>query len=195
MVKPTVFDAEVFSERPGYLALQFTGAAKPLKRLHLEAGGHRWQRIPPTEKRGRVQTSTVSVAVLRLGQCKNVALDDRDLDIRTTRGSGAGGQHRNTTDSAVVITHIPSGLKVSICNERSQHRNKAMAKEILLARLSAIEDDRRSGRINSARRDQIGEGGRGEKVRTYREKDNQVICHRSGQKLALHKVQKGHIGS
>src|SRR5271166_5311967 len=133
-----VFDTALIEERPGFIAVSFEGAgARAL--FASEAGGHRWQSIPPTEKRGRVQTSTVTVAVLDPDAVVGNVLDYRDVEIVTTRGSGPGGQNRNKTDSCVIATHKPSGLAVRIDNERSQHQNKAMAYKVLAARLYETE--------------------------------------------------------
>ncbi len=165
-------------------------AISPLQRL---AGGHRWQRVPPTEKRGRVQTSTVTVAVLRLSERPQVVLDDRDIDEDTITAGGAGGQHQNVTESAVRLRHKPSGIIVSISTRRSQHRNRALAREILAARLDERATHQAHAAANATRREMVGSGQRGDKVMTYRVRQGVVLDHRSGRKLRLCDVLEGRI--
>lgn len=145
-----------------------------------EPGGHRWQRTPPNEKRGRVHTSTVTVAVLATPPRVDLAIRPEDVDIETMRGSGAGGQHRNKTDSAVRARHRPTGIEVRCESERSQHRNRELALQVLAARVVNREltatDDARS----ADRRRQIGSGMRGDKRRTIRVQDDQVNDHVDG---------------
>lgn len=156
-----------------------------------EAGGHRWQRIPPTEKRGRVHTSTVTVAVLPLdGEKIDVVLLPSDVEITTTRGSGPGGQHRNTTDSCVLAKHKKTGLTVRI-DGRDQHRNRKIAMSLLAAKLAEAATLQKDAAVNSARKDQVGSGQRGDKIRTYRVRDNVVTDHRSGEKWQLDKWMRG----
>lgn len=156
-----------------------------------EAGGHRWQRVPPTEKRGRVQTSTVTVAVLDDEQVIGEVMDQRDVEIETTRGGGPGGQNRNKIESCVIATHRPTGLTVRIDNERSQHQNKATALRMLAARLYQSAGERAKGERDQLRREQVGTGMRADKVRTYREQDDQVNDHRTGQKWRLKLWRRG----
>jgi peptide chain release factor 1 len=150
-----------------------------------ESGGHRWQRIPPTEKRGRVQTSTVTVAVLDPDTVVGAQLNHQDVEIVTTRGSGPGGQNANKVECCVVVTHVPTGLQVRINNERSQHQNKATAYKVLAARLYEAERERVSAEREKDRRQQVGSGMRGDKIRTYRSQDDQVNDHRTGQRWRL----------
>ena len=150
-----------------------------------EGGGHRWQRIPPNEKRGRVHTSTVTVAVLDPDAVIGQSLDYRDVDITTARGSGPGGQNRNNTESCVIATHRPTGIQVRIDNERSQHQNKAMAYKVLAARLYETEHERAFAQRRQDRLQQVGSGQRGDKVRTYRTQDDQITDHRTGVKMRL----------
>jgi peptide chain release factor 1 len=185
-----VFDIEVIDQRPGLVTLAVSGVGARQTFQH-EGGGHRWQRIPPTEKRGRVQTSTVTVAVLDPDAVLGQALDLRDVEIVTARGSGPGGQNRNKTESCVVATHRPSGLQVRIDNERSQHQNKAMAYKVLAARLYETERGRVSAARDDARKQQVGTGQRGDKVRTYRTQDDQVTDHRTGVKMRLSRWYNG----
>ena len=150
-----------------------------------EAGGHRWQRIPPTERRGRVQTSTVTVAVLDPAAPGTPAVAERDVEIVTARGSGPGGQKRNKTETCIIATHRPTGMQVRIDNERSQHQNRRIALQVLAARLAAAATDRSVRAENELRRDQVGSGERGDKVRTYRVRDDLVTDHRTGKKQRL----------
>lgn len=180
------FDVELIDERPGLATIAVSGPGSR-QTFQNESGGHRWQRIPPTEKKGRVQTSTVTVVVLDPDEVQGIALNYQDVDITTTRGSGPGGQNRNKTESCVVATHRPSGLQVRIDNERSQHQNKAMAYKVLAARLYDVEKQRIDVVREKERRDQAGTGQRGDKVRTYRMQDDQVTDHRTGVKSRLTK--------
>lgn len=185
-----VFDLEIIDERPGFIQFAVSGVGARLT-FQNESGGHRWQRVPPTEKRGRVQTSTVTVAVLDPDAITGQALNYRDVEIVTTRGSGPGGQNRNKTDSCVIATHRPTGLQVRIDNERSQHQNKAMAYKILAARLYESERERQAAEREKDRRQQVGSGMRGDKVRTYRSQDDQVNDHRTGQRWRLQDWVRG----
>ncbi len=155
-----------------------------------EAGGHRWQRIPPTEKRGRVQTSTVTVAVLDPEQQQVLKLQDKDIDIKTSRGSGPGGQHRNKTDSCVTATHIPTGVSVRI-DMRSQHQSREMALKILASKISELKSKTSKCEREKIRQEQVGTGMRGDKIRTYRTQDDQVNDHRTGKTWKLSRWVKG----
>lgn len=187
-----IFSLSILDQRPGYLMFSAEGN-DAAKLFGPEAGGHRWQRIPPTEKKGRVQTSTVTVAVLSEPKGNKVRLDARDLEERVTRGSGAGGQHKNVTSSAVVLTHKPTGLRVRIESERDQHRNRAVAKEVLLARLAERAVSAAASARNSKRRAQVGSGMRGDKIRTVRVRDNRVTDHRTRKKMTYARYRKGHF--
>lgn len=166
---------------------------KGAKRLFRdEAGGHRWQRIPPTEKRGRVHTSTVTVAVLDPNVGSRYKLNESEVEIRTTRGSGPGGQHRNKTDSCVVATHKPTGLKVRV-DMKSQHQSRTVALQILAAKLAEAQTEKQGRRQNETRKGQIGCGMRSDKVRTYRVRDNIVTDHRTDHKFKLKRFTQGHL--
>jgi peptide chain release factor 1 len=155
-------------------------------RLKYESGVHRVQRVPATESAGRIHTSTATVAVLPEAEEVEVELPEKDLRIDVKRSSGPGGQSVNTTDSAVRVTHLPTGLVVDIQDEKSQHKNKAKALAILRARLLEMERQRLSDERGEQRRSQVGSGERAEKVRTYNYPDDRVTDHRIG--LTVHNL-------
>jgi peptide chain release factor 1 len=164
-------------------------------KLKHEGGPHRVQRVPATESQGRVHTSSATVTVLPEAEEVEVQIDPKDLEIDVYRSSGPGGQSVNTTDSAVRVTHLPTGLVVAMQDEKSQIQNRAKALQVLRARLLKLEQDRQSAELSDARRGQVGGGGRSEKIRTYNFKQNRVTDHRVDLDLyKLDKVLAGDLG-
>ena len=155
-------------------------------RLKYESGVHRVQRVPVTESSGRIHTSTATVAVLPEAEEVEIDLPEKDLRIDVKRSSGPGGQSVNTTDSAVRVTHLPTGMIVDIQDEKSQHKNKAKALAILRARLLDLERQKQADERGEQRRSQVGSGERSEKIRTYNFPDDRVTDHRIG--LTVHNL-------
>ncbi|MBM3192593.1 MAG: peptide chain release factor 1, partial [Chlamydiae bacterium] len=185
------------SEMGGFKEYVFVLSGKNVFRfMQYEAGTHRVQRVPATEAQGRVHTSTITVAVLlEPDEEEEIKIDEKDLRIDTYRASGAGGQHINTTDSAVRITHLPTGTVVYCQQERSQHKNKDKAMRLLSAKL--VEEKRRQQQeeVASLRSSQVGTGDRSERIRTYNFSQNRVTDHRIDLTLyKLDQVMNGDLG-
>lgn len=173
--------------------MRVSGPAPHLARLEQEAGPHRWQRVPPNDRQKRVHTSTVTVAVMRERERAAVELSREDVEMRFTRDRGPGGQHKNKTDSCVVLTHKATGMSVKV-DGRSQHQNRRAAFSTLADRLTAMQEQEAAQRFNAARAEQIGNGERGgNRIRTYREQDNRVTDHRTGVSTRLSALLKGEL--
>ncbi len=157
-------------------------------RLKYEGGTHRVQRIPATESQGRIHTSAVTVAVMPEVDDVDIELDPKDIKIDVMRAGGAGGQHVNKTESAVRLTHLPTGITVSMQDERSQQRNKDKAMQILKARVFEKYESERLAEIGEARKSQVGSGDRSERIRTYNYPQNRITDHRIG--LTLYRLEQ-----
>lgn len=184
--------SEILHESEGHVILKIKGASA-LKYFEKESGKHCVQRIPPTETRGRRHTSIVGVAVLPIYRDERVLLKENELEIKTQRGHGAGGQHQNKTDSAVRARHLETGLQVFI-NGRDQAQNKREAISILTAKVNNLYRQQQREKYDSNRKNQLGSGGRSNKIRTYNFIDSRAVDHRSGIKTSkLKEIMKGYF--
>ncbi len=179
-------------EQPALIVLKVSGK-RAFHSFRNESGGHRFQRVPPNERRGRVHTSTITVAVLEVPREHEVRINPRDCEWQATRGSGAGGQHRNTTDSAVRLTHKPTGIVVWCEGERSQHQNKETALAVLRSRIKNAARAGRKQQRDRERRQQVGTGMRGDKRRTIRLQADEVQDHVLGVTLKAKGYMKGKL--
>jgi len=165
------------------------------KSLKNESGVHRVQRVPTTEKIGRIHTSTITVAVLPEAESAEIQINPKDVRVDVFRSSGPGGQSVNMTDSAVRLTHLPTGIVVSCQDQKSQHKNKEKAMKVLSARLLALEEEKKRQEIEELRSSQVGTGERSEKIRTYNFPQNRVTDHRLKKSWHnLDKIMEGEIG-
>ncbi len=166
-------------------------------KMKFESGGHRVQRVPETESQGRIHTSACTVAVMpEIPESEAIEINSGDLRVDTFRASGAGGQHVNKTDSAIRLTHLPTGVVVECQDERSQHKNRAKAMSVLQARLQAAEDEKRRAEEDSTRRNLVGSGDRSERIRTYNYPQGRVTDHRINLTLyKLNDVIEGDVGA
>ncbi|QIR13720.1 peptide chain release factor 1 [Shewanella aestuarii] len=164
-------------------------------KLKYESGGHRVQRVPETESQGRVHTSACTVVVMHeVPEAEAISINPADLKVDTFRASGAGGQHVNKTDSAIRITHIPTGIIVECQDQRSQHKNRAQAMSVLAARIQAVEDEKRRSEEESTRRSLVASGDRSERIRTYNYPQGRVSDHRINLTLyRLNEVMEGDL--
>lgn len=178
-------DTEIGGIKEVVFSIEAIGA---YSRLKYESGVHRVQRVPTTESSGRIHTSTVTVAVLPDVDEVDVDINPNDLRIDTYRASGAGGQHINKTDSAIRITHLPTGIVVTCQDQRSQHKNKDKAMKVLRSKLYEIAQEQQDSQIAQARKSQVGTGDRSERIRTYNFPQGRVSDHRIG--LTLYKINE-----
>lgn len=185
------FSLELVSERPGFVCVKISGK-KVAEAFKKEPGGHRWQRVPPTEKRGRVHTSTITVVVLPEVKPSQVKINDKDLEWKTTRSGGPGGQHMQKNDTAVILKHKPSGIVVR-CETRSQAQNKEMALEILRAKLLSNEKREGKQKRKAIRKKQAGSGMRGDKIRTIRLHAGTVVDHQTGKRMKSKQYLRGFV--
>jgi peptide chain release factor 1 len=187
----TVFECRVLEESSGRLVAQISGPGA-MERFAPESGGHRWQRIPPTERNGRRQSSTVTVAIL--GQTARSTFDIRDVEFRYCVASvGAGGQNRQKNMTACLATHRPTGITAKCESERSRKTNRQKALRELEKRVRHAHDDRQQAAENGSRSNQIGSGERGDKIRTVQVCHGVVTNHLTGKKIALRTYLKGNV--
>lgn len=187
-----VFDAEIVSDLDAMVTLRFRGRGA-VESFKQEGGGHRWQRIPPTERGGRKHSSTITVAVIPENGRVEFELNRSDCHVRRYRSSGPGGQKKNKTETAVEITHKPTGITAVCESERSLNANLENAYAVLESRIVESIESARSTEENSSRRQQVGTGMRSDKIRTVQEQNGIVKNHLNGKKLALKQYLKGQI--
>lgn len=159
----------------------------------MKLGGHRWQRCPPSEKRGRIHTSSVTVAVLDAPQEEKVQLNSWEYNVRRYKASGKGGQHRNKVETAVEILHYETGITAKCDEERSLHANTEIALERLTEKIQKMKNDQSASALSATRKQQVGTGLRGDKIRTVQEQNSQVVNHLNGKVAATKIYFKGDI--
>lgn len=180
---------EIVDDRPGIMVIKVNGRVPWLSK---EQGGQRWQRVPPTERSGRKQSSTITVAVL--GEFKKtMEISDSDIEFRCTVAGGPGGQHRQKNATAVIATYKPTGVTVRCESERSQHRNKEIATALLKAKILEGLNSASADKRNSHRAAQIGSGERSDKIRTVQVTNGHVINHLNGKRTSVERYMKGFI--
>ncbi len=190
--KSNNFNYKVTDTRPGFVSIWLTG--KGVKsHFRNESGSHRWLRVPPTEKRGRTQTSIITVAITNPSEKVDFQLDPNDVDIQYTRGQGNGGQHRNKVETCVIITHIPTGIQFKVQDDRSRFKNEEIAWKRLRDRLSTSAQEKFDKSESEKRYIQIGDGDRSNKKRTYRLKEDCVTDHITGKSCTFREFSKGRL--
>ena len=184
------------AELGGYKEAAFEIRGKDVyKRLRYETGVHRIQRVPETEKMGRVHTSTASVAIMPVRKKTTIEIKPTDLEIETSRSGGAGGQNVNKVETAVRIIHIPTGIDVRSTSQRNQLKNREAAMSILIAKLEAKKEEEEAAKYSAKRKDQIGTADRSEKIRTYNALQDRITDHRIKRSWHnIEKILKGEIG-
>lgn len=189
----TLFSVEILEETKGYCCLSVTG--KQAKQVFAnESGGHRFQRVPPTERRGKVQTSTITVATMEESSFQELSIPESDLEYQFTRSGGKGGQNVNKVSSCCILKHLPTGIQIRSESERQQHQNKILALERLKAKLLELHTSAEIQQRNFSRRNQIGSGMRGDKRRTIRYQDGIVTDHLCNVTLQLKDYLRGNLG-
>lgn len=183
------FSVELLDIRDGFVVFRVSGNGAN-RTFANEPGGHRHQRSAPTDKRGRIHTSTITVAVLPEINNLKIKIDDRDFEWTACRGSGAGGQAVQKTSNAIQVKHLPTGLTVRV-ESRSQHQNREDAFQIIKAKLYVVEKEKLSDARDTDRKGQVGTGQRGDKVRTIRQQDGIVSDHRLNKKISYKDYAKG----
>lgn len=187
-----VFSCDIVDQRPGILVFEAIGkgAKGSFKR---ESGGHRWQRVPPSEKRGRRHTSTITVAVFPLIEESAFELKDSDIKEEAIHGTGPGGQAVNKTANVIRATHKPTGITVRASESRSQWSNRQAARRLLESKVASRRATEGHEEVSQDRREQIGSGQRGDKIRTVRLQDGHVVDHRSKKRTSTSRYLKGHV--
>lgn len=176
----------------GHFSISLLVIGKNLSSLDTEAGGHRWQRIPPTEKRGRVHTSTVTVSVTDPDAVMTFELRDQDLSVSWYSGSGAGGQHRNKHQNSARLLHIPTGIVVT-AQTRSRENSIKQAREAMQQRLLQAHSHKQHTELSQQKKQQVGSGQRGDKIRTYRLQHDEISDHRTGKSISARQLERGFI--